>query len=252
MADTRLPDVVPAKDLASGKETAELLANTPRCDSDSQLSVVVVDHHHHRQQQQHQGGPSWHVTILNQDNIPVSNNSQPPIVQIWSGSNSPDSSAHPAEAAEEEEEEEESSRFDEIGQHRSASQLSDSGIDSQLASPTVIDGYNKLQAQSFVLDLSATHLSVPSRLRPCSLPSCQEKQQYPLKEDEPVHSAVESIVHGEDPSQPTATAAVPPSSSVSSASGFLPQKRSISRTTFFFFIRLRQNPNKDYIYRMVD
>lgn len=209
MAETRLPDVVPAKDLASGKEIGELSVSSginQCCDSDPT---------------EEQGGPSWHqTTILNQLDSPIKTSSNAPVVQIWSGSNSPDSSTHPADG-----ELVEVSCLDEIEPHRSASQLSDSGIDSQLASPTVIDGYNKLQEQSFVLDLSATHLSVPSRLRPGSLQSCQDKQ-HPLKEDEPIYNSVadENTVHGDDPS--------PASTVPSTASGFLPQKRLIH---FLFF-----------------
>lgn len=193
MAETRLPDVVPAKDLATVKETGELLSGvvSQGHSCDSELSDVhAVD---------------WHISIVNQDNP-----GDPPIVQIWPDNTSPDSplTTHPPE---------EDSHLDPI-EHRSCSQLSDSGIDSQLASPTVTDGYNKLQEQSsFVLDLSATHLSVPSLLRPgCIQQSSLDSKQQPLKEDE--KSAVEnSIIHRSgDPSAPT----------IPSSSGFLPQKRS--------------------------
>jgi hypothetical protein len=115
-----------------------------------------------------------------------------------------------------------SSRLEQI-EHRSDSQLgSDSGIDSQLTSPTVIDGYNKLQEQSaFVLDLSANHLSVPSRMKLGSLRSSQQQQQTEkLNEDEP--AIVENSVHGtgEQRNDPS-----PPNNTISTSSRFLPQKR---------------------------
>ena len=194
MADNRLPDVVPAADLATAKETAAGQGHTPSCNSDSSV-----------------GREPW--TILNNQDNP---GDTPILVQIWpdTGSSLPDSPIavlHPL--GEDEEEDEEVSRRD---QHRSASQLSDSGIDSQLASPT---DYNKLQQeQSFVLDLSATHLSVPSRLRPGGL-QCSgfDSKQQPPKEDEPsdVENSI-AIIHRNDPSD-----------SPSSSSGFLPQKRSV-------------------------
>lgn len=196
MADTRLPDVVPVEDLAPVKE--ELLANVTDqdCESDSLADGCEM--------------PDWHITVLNQD-IP----SDKPIVHIWSRSDSNRSDTSVKLAPEDI-----CSRLEQIGKLTSLSdsQLSDSGIDSQLASPTVID--NKLQEQSFVLDLSANHLSVPSRMRLGSLRSSLEKHQPQLNEDEP--SIAENSVHGtaeqkNDQSQVNST---------TTSSRFLPQKRS--------------------------
>ena len=196
MADTRLPDVVPAKDLASGKETVELLLPGSAAQLNSEVEM-----------------PDWHITVLsaNEDHP-----SDTPIVHIWSSSDSNDSNdsslAKPEEVC---------SRLEQI-EHRSDSQLgSDSGIDSQLASPTVIDGYNKLQEQSFALDLSANHLSVPSRMKLGSLRSSLEKHSQPkLNEDEP--PIVENSVHGtgEQRNDPS------PANTIPTSPRFLPQKRS--------------------------
>lgn len=143
MADTRLPDVVPAKDLAT---TKEIPSNVLSVGTDSVVDIAVN---------------------------PSDNQVDPPILQIWSDSDSPDSPLHLLEDVS-------SLRQD----RRSTSQLSDSGIDSQLASPTVSDGYNKLHEQAFVLDLSATHLSVPSRIKQDpSLQSCLYTKQKLPKEN---------------------------------------------------------------------
>ncbi|XP_057371673.1 uncharacterized protein LOC130692548 isoform X1 [Daphnia carinata] len=197
MADTRLPDVVPVKGLATGKEEVlDNVTNEQSCESDSLADRSTM--------------PDWHITVLNQDT-----SSDNPIVQIWSSNDSNQSDTSLVKLAPEEI----CSRLGQIEQltSRSASQLSDSGIDSQLASPTVID--NKLHEQSFVLDLSANHLTVPSRMKLGSLRSSLEKHQPNLKEDKP--SIVENSVHGtgeqkSDQSQVNST---------STSSKFLPQKR---------------------------
>ena len=223
MADTRLPDVVPAKDLASGKESEEPLLSS----SEVQLAAVAGHQHNCDSEVERCAAamPDWHITILSSTNN-EDNPSDTPIVHIWSSSDSNESNSSLVQLAPEEVCC--SSRLEQI-EHRSDSQLgSDSGIDSQLTSPTVIDGYNKLQEQSaFVLDLSANHLSVPNRIKLGSLRSSQEKhssqqQQQPekLNEDEP--AIVENSVHGtgEQRNDPS-----PPNNTIFPSSRFLPQKR---------------------------
>lgn len=190
MADSRLPDVVPAKDLATGKETGDPLAVVGFCGINCDSVASVVD----------SGASSWRDTNTYPMNPPApAASAPPPIVKIWSGGSSTDLSTH----ADEEDDHQILCR-DPNDEHRSVSQLSDSGIDSQLTSPTVIDGsYNKLQSeQVFVLDLSAAHLSVPIRLRHGAHQQICHDKQHPLKEDEPVAILIENPLHqdGDDTS----------------------------------------------------
>lgn len=207
MADTHLPDVVPAKVLAtSGKDSAELPAVVVVSGSAANDPSSVV----------------WHVASTRSREISV----EPPIVvQIWSNSGTPDSPplscpSTPADAGLLDEE------ITLLEQHRrrSTSQHSDSGIESQLASPTVTD--NKLhQQQTFVLDLSATHLTVPGRFRaPPTAAAGAASPAHPVSDDEAVQPPV--AVDESDESEIEMSESAPPTNSASSnSSGFLPQKR---------------------------
>ena len=202
MADTRLPDVVPAKDLAtSSKDAGELPA------------VAVVS-----------GGsdPSttgWHLPARGQEK-----SLEPPIVvQIWSNSGTPDSPppSCPCTPVETQLLDEELAL---IEQHRrrSASQYSDSGIESQLASPTVTD--NKLHHQQpLVLELSATHLTVPGRFR-APLAATTLLPVPSGKDEEAVQPPI-TIEESDQSESERSESAPQPHSATSLSSGFLPQKR---------------------------
>lgn len=200
MADTRLPDVVPAKDLAtSSKDAGELPA------------VVVVSGC---------SDPSttgWHLPVRGQEK-PL----EPPIVvQIWSNSGTPDSPppSCPSTPADTQLLDEELALLEQH-RRRSASQYSDSGIESQLASPTVTD--NKLHHQQpLVLELSATHLTVPGRFRP-PLSGTTTSPVHSARDEEAVQPPI--TIEESDQSESERYESAPPTNA-SLSSSFLPQKR---------------------------
>ena len=171
MAESRWPDVVPARKEAGGE---------------------------HLQQQQHlqsssdplhpsssgSGGSSsscptaWHISILAQNNV-----TDPPVVQIWTHNLSPTDSPPPPPPLDDDDESNDRQQQQHTTRRSSnhsgySSYSGDSGIDSQLSSPTVTDSGRLHSHQAFVLDLSATHLAVPSKLKPSLCASSNSSAIY--------------------------------------------------------------------------
>jgi hypothetical protein len=156
MAESRWPDVVPAR-----KEVGEQHLQHSSSDPSSSTSSEG-------------GGGSgssgcptaWHISILAQNNP-----SDPPVVQIWTHNNSSADPSSPTDSPlppTDDDLDDAGKQTRRCSNHSGYSAYSgDSGIDSQLSSPTVTDlGSGKLHGhQAFVLDLSATHLAVPSKLK---------------------------------------------------------------------------------------
>jgi hypothetical protein len=219
MAESRWPDVVPARKEV-GEQHLQHSSSDPSSSSEG-------------------GGGSgsgvcptaWHISILASQNNP----SDPPVVQIWthSSSDGPSSPTDSPLPPNDDDLDDAGKQTRRCSNHSGYSAYSgDSGIDSQLSSPTVTDlGSGRIHGrQAFVLDLSATHLAVPSKLKSSLCTGNNAIFDYDAS-----NSSVETVVTIENHNVDDVDRGHPSESTDASSHSSASQKRFVTVISFYIF-----------------